>query len=152
MNSYNIKYYGAFWKNGGGELFYPSGEVLKLVLNNISEVGLSDCHFIWVSPRKCFSTVKGERIYLILGLHDYESSSVACLHFLYFKLFKDLQAALYSSVGFSYNLLSLCQWIQASISILFFKGLTKISVVWQCIRIWPPKKVYLLWQSLVSEP
>jgi len=44
-----------------------------------------------------------------LGLCDYKNSNVVCVHFLYFKLFKDLQAALYSSVGFSYNLLLLCQ-------------------------------------------
>lgn len=63
-----------------------------------------------------------------LGLSEYKSSNVVWVQFLYFKLFTDLQAALYSSVGFSYNLLLLCIWISAPISIFFFKELTKISV------------------------
>lgn len=48
--------------------FYPSGEVLKLVvLQHISEVGWSDCHYIRVSTRKCYCTVNGKRIYPIWG-------------------------------------------------------------------------------------
>lgn len=72
MNSYSIKCHPAFWKNsqnlGAGKHFYPSGEVLKLfVLQHISEVGWSDCHYIQVSTRKCYCTVERKRIYPVWG-------------------------------------------------------------------------------------
>lgn len=116
MNSYSTKYHAAFLKDSknlhAGELFYPSGEVLKLVvLQHISEVDWSDCHYIQVSTRKCYCTVKGKRVYLIWGCVTTKAPMSFVYIFLYFKLFKDLQAALYSSVDFSYNLLLLCQWI-----------------------------------------